>query len=101
LAVERLGVLLLPVERFAVERLPEERDDDEPRDDELRLDFGCGMNLSPSSDARHAIAADKGASFGPLVEPSGVSSSYVEEAAGGWRSGCCAPDQPLSDRVDG
>jgi hypothetical protein len=57
LAGERFDALLLPVERFAVERLPEERDDDEPRDDELRLDFGCGMNLSPSSDARHAIAA--------------------------------------------
>jgi hypothetical protein len=63
LAVERLGVLLLPAERLAVERLPEERDDDEPRDDEPRLDFGCGMNLSPSSDARHAIAEDKRASF--------------------------------------
>jgi hypothetical protein len=56
LAGERFDALLLPVERFAVERLPEERDDDEPRDDELGLDFGCGMNLSPSSDARHAIA---------------------------------------------
>src|SRR5436190_1235816 len=62
LAVERLGALRLLVERFAVERLPEERDDDEPRDDELRPDFGCGMNLSPWSDARDAIAEDKRAS---------------------------------------
>jgi hypothetical protein len=63
LAGERFDVLLVPAGRFAVERLPEERDDDEPRDDELRVDFGCGMNFSPSSDARDAIAEDKRASL--------------------------------------
>ncbi|HEX5926342.1 MAG TPA: hypothetical protein VFY45_21100, partial [Baekduia sp.] len=36
-----------------------------------------------------------------LVEPSGISSSYVKEAVGSRRSGRRAPDQPLSDRADG
>jgi hypothetical protein len=47
LAGERLAVLRLLVERF----------------DELRLDFGCGIDLSPRRTGRDAIADNKGASF--------------------------------------